>query len=137
MFGDGETLYHPLYIDNLVDAFELAGDRTGRGEVYLIGDARYCTLNDLVRAVASSLEIDVRILHLPFAPLWLAATACETMCRPLGIEPPLFRRRADWFRQNRAFRIDKARRELGYEPTVDLPTGLAQTAMWYRQHGYL
>lgn len=137
MFGDGETLYHPLYIDNLVDAFELAGDRTGRGEVYLIGDARYYTLNDLVRAVAASLEIDIRILHVPFAPLWLAAAACETVCRPLGIEPPLFRRRADWFRQNRAFRIDKAQRELGYEPKVDLPTGLAQTALWYRQHRYL
>ncbi len=137
MFGNGETLYHPLYIDNLVDAFELAGDRQGSGEVYLIGDAQYYTLNDLVRAVATSLEIDIQILHLPFAPLWLAAAACETMCRPLGVEPPLFRRRADWFRQNRAFRIDKARQELGYKPHVDLPTGLAHTARWYREHGYL
>ena len=30
---------------------------------------------------------------------------------PLRIEPPLFRRRADWFRQTRAFTIDKAVRE--------------------------
>jgi nucleoside-diphosphate-sugar epimerase len=56
---------------------------------------------------------------------------------PLGIEPPLFRRRADWFRQNRAFRIDRARRELGYDPKVDLATGLARTAAWYRENGYL
>ena len=46
MFGSGDTLYHPLYIDNLVDAFELAGGRPGRGEVYLIGDAQYYSLND-------------------------------------------------------------------------------------------
>ena len=137
MFGDGETFYHPLYIDNLVDAFLLAGARPGTGETYLIGDARYCALNDLVRAVAASLDREVRILHLPFAPLWAAAATCEAVCRPLGIEPPLFRRRADWFRQNRAFRIDKARRELGYEPAVDLPTGLRRTAVWYRDHGYL
>ena len=26
MFGDGETFYHPCYIDNLVDAFELAAE---------------------------------------------------------------------------------------------------------------
>ena len=26
MFGDGKTLYHPLYVDNLVDAFLLAMD---------------------------------------------------------------------------------------------------------------
>jgi nucleoside-diphosphate-sugar epimerase len=137
MFGDGRTLYHPLYIDNLVDAFELAGARAGRGEVFLIGDAQYYTLNDLVRAVAASMNQDVRIVHLPFAPLYAASIVCETICRPLGLEPPLFRRRADWFRQNRAFRIDRARRDLGYEPKVDLPAGLALTAVWYREHGYL
>jgi nucleoside-diphosphate-sugar epimerase len=137
MFGSGRTLYHPLYIDNLVDAFELAADRPGRGDVFLIGDAQYCSLNELVRAVGTAMGIEVRIVHLPFGPLWVAAAACEALCKPLGIEPPLFRRRADWFRQNRAFRIDKARTKLGYVPQIDLPTGLARTAAWYRQHGYL
>jgi len=137
MFGNGSTFYHPLYIDNLVDAFLLAAEQPGTGKTYLIGDARYYSLNDLVHSVAASMDRDVRILHLPFAPLWTAAAACEAVCRPLGIEPPLFRRRADWFRQNRAFRIDKARRELGYEPAVDLPTGLRRTAAWYRDHGYV
>ena len=137
MFGSGRTFYHPLYVDNLVDAFELAGDRPGDGEVYLIGDASYCSLNELVRAVATSIGIDVRIHHLPFTPLWLASAACEAACKPLGIEPPLFRRRADWFRQNRAFTIDRARRGLGYDSQVDLATGLARTGAWYREHGYL
>jgi nucleoside-diphosphate-sugar epimerase len=137
MFGSGRTFYHPLYIDNLVDAFELAAERPGTGATYLIADAKYYSLNELVTAVGVSLGIDVRIMHLPFAPLWLAAIACETVCLPLGIEPPLFRRRADWFRQNRAFSIDRATRGLGYVPKVDLATGLAQTARWYRENGYL
>ncbi len=138
MFGDGETFYHPCYIDNLVDAFELAATHPkAAGETYLIGDDRYVSLNELVRAVAASLGREVRIVHLPFAPLWLAAVACEALCWPLGIEPPLFRRRADWFRQTRAFTVDKARRELGYVPRVPLAEGLARTAAWYRAHGYL
>ena len=137
MFGNGETLYHPLYIDNLVDAFLLAAARRGTGEAFLIGDAQYYSLNDLVRAVAASMDRDVRIVHLPFTPLRVAAAACEAVCMPLGIEPPLFRRRADWFQQNRAFRIDKARRGLGYDPKIDLPTGLARTAAWYRDRGYV
>ncbi len=137
MFGDGQTLYHPLYIDNLVDAFELAASHPGRGEAYLIGDAQYYALNDLVEAVATAMGQSIRITHLPFAPLWVASAICEAVCMPLGIEPPLFRRRADWFRQNRAFRIERARRALGYEPKVDLPTGLARAAVWYRDHGYL
>ncbi|HEY8537058.1 MAG TPA: NAD-dependent epimerase/dehydratase family protein [Vicinamibacterales bacterium] len=137
MFGDGTTLYHPVYIDNLVDAFELAGARQGRGEAYIIADEHYYSLNELVTAVGKSLGVDVRIVHLPFTPLLAASVVCEAVCRPLGLEPPLFRRRADWFRQIRAFRIDRARRDLGYAPRVDLPTGLALTAQWYKEHGYL
>lgn len=137
MFGRGTTYYHPLYIDNFIDAFELAGGRPGTGDVYLIGDERYYALNDLVQAVGRSLEASIRIVHLPFGPLWAAAVACESICAPLGIEPPLFRRRADWFRQDRAFSIDRASAELGYRPAIDLDTGLRRTADWYRGHGYL
>jgi nucleoside-diphosphate-sugar epimerase len=137
MFGSGETLYHPLFIDNLVDAFEIAAAQPGRGHVYLIGDERYVTLNELVDGVAQSLGVRVRVTHLPFAPLWLASALCEAACLPLRIEPPLFRRRADWFRQNRAFSIARAQRELGYRPAVDLATGLARTARWYRENSFL
>lgn len=138
MFGDGETTYHPVYIDNLVDLFELAADRAeARGRTYIGGDDEYFTLNDLVTAVGRAMEIEVDILHLPFRPLWLAAVACESVCAPLKISPPLFRRRVDWFRQVRAFRIDRARDELGYRPTVGLEEGLKRTFDWYRENGYL
>jgi nucleoside-diphosphate-sugar epimerase len=138
MFGDGEVFYHPCYIDNLVDAFELAAEHPKAvGETYLIGDDRYVSLNELVRATGRSLGVDVRVTYLPYAPLWLASALCEGICMPLGIEPPLFRRRAEWFRQTRAFTVDKARRELGFEPKVPLAEGLARTGAWYREHGYL
>ncbi len=121
-----------------MDAFELAAEHPkAPGGTYLIGDDRYVTLNELVRETGRSLGLDVRIVYLPYRPLWLAAAACEAVCRPLGLEPPLFRRRAEWFRQTRAFTIDKARRELGFEPRVRLREGLARTAAWYREHGYL
>jgi nucleoside-diphosphate-sugar epimerase len=90
-----------------------------------------------VRETGRALGLEVRITYLPYRPLWLACAAVEGLCRPLGIEPPLFRRRAEWFRQTRAFTVDKARRELGFEPRVPLAEGLRQTAVWYREHGYL
>ena len=66
-----------------------------------------------------------------------AGHVIEKVCRPFGIAPPLFRRRADWFRQTRAFSIAKAERELGYVARVGLAEGLARTAAWYRATGYL
>jgi nucleoside-diphosphate-sugar epimerase len=138
MFGDGKVHYHPLYVDNLVDAFLLAAASPHRhGEAYLIADGRYCTLDELVSAVAGALGVDLAIRHYPFGPLWVAALLCEMAFKPLPAEPPLFRRRVDWFRQNRAFDIGKARRELGYQPAIGLEEGLARTARWYREHGYL
>ncbi len=138
MFGDGRTTYHPVYIDNLVDLFDLAATvPAARGRVYIGGDEHYYTLNDLVTAIGKALGVDVRIVHLPFRPLWLAAVAVELACKPLRLSPPIFRRRVDWFRQVRAFRIDCAKRELGYQPKVGLTEGLARTAEWYRRNGYL
>jgi nucleoside-diphosphate-sugar epimerase len=138
MFGDGEATYHPLYIDNLIDAFELAAEKDEAiGQTYLIADEKYYQLNDLVKEIGSTLDIDVDIIHLPFTPLWVAAVITEVIYKPLQKNPPLFRRRVDWFRQNRAFDISKAKIELGYHPAVDLHTGIARTAQWYREHGYL
>ncbi|MGD1854531.1 MAG: NAD-dependent epimerase/dehydratase family protein [Leptolyngbyaceae cyanobacterium] len=139
MFGDGNTFYHPLYIENLVDAFELAAaSDKGRGEAYLIADKHYYSLNDLVTAVGKAMGIDVNIIHLPFLPLWTVALLTEIAYKPLiGIDPPLFRRRVDWFRQNRAFDISKAEREIGYQPRIGLDEGLARTAKWYREQNII
>jgi 2-alkyl-3-oxoalkanoate reductase len=132
IFGDGQTLRHPVYIDNLIDAFMLAmePDR-GASEACIIGDAEYFTIEELVRRAGQAVGVDVEISHYPAWPLVAAGHMVETVCKPLGIEPPIFSRQVDWFRQARAFRIDKARRELGYEPRVDIDTGLRRAAEWY------
>ncbi|RNC80656.1 MAG: NAD-dependent epimerase/dehydratase family protein [Phycisphaera sp.] len=138
MFGDGTTHYHPVHIENLVDAFELAAHRQGiTGEAFIIGDERSYELNELVREVARAMDRGVKVRYWPFAPLRAAAVVCEALCKPIRVTPPLFPRRVDWFKQHRSFDVGKARRMLGYEPRVDLATGLKQTGEWYRQNGYL
>ena len=138
MFGNGKTLYHPLYIDHLVDAHVLAMEEgKGVGEAYLIADERYVEIEDLVRRVARILEVQVEIPHYPVLPVVVAGHVFEKLCKPFGIAPPIFPRRVDWYRQNRAFDIAKAKRDLGYTPTVDLDEGLRRTAEWYRDEGYI
>ncbi len=74
---------------------------------------------------------------MPVWPVWLAGAACEAICRPLGIEPPIYRRRVDFFTKSRAFDISRARTEIGFAPHVTLRDGIRQTLDWYRQHGWL
>lgn len=138
IFGSGRTYYHPVYIDNLVDAFVLAmKPGAGKGEAYIIADEEYFSIEELVKRVGASIEVDVRTPHFPIWPLIIAGHVCEKTCKPFQITPPIFPRRVDWFRQVRAFRIDKARRDLGYIPKVDIDTGLRETGKWYIENGYL
>ena len=138
MFGDGTTLYHPLYIDNLVDASILAMEsERGNGEAYLIADEEYVGIERLVRSVAEALDVDLKVPHFPVLPVVAVGHIVEKACKPFGIAPPIFPRRVDWYRQNRAFDIGKAKRELGYAPRVGLAEGLRRTGVWYRENGYL
>jgi len=133
MFGTGKTLYHPLYIDNLVDALILAMDsEKGLGEAYLIADEEYVEIEDLVRRVARAMNTEVKIPHYPLMPVVALGYIVEKICKPFKITPPIFPRRVDWYRQNRAFDISKAKRELGYVPRVPLDEGLRRTYDWYR-----
>jgi nucleoside-diphosphate-sugar epimerase len=136
MIGSGRTYYHPLYIDNLVDALILAMDESkGNGEAYLIADEEYVAIEDLVRRVGRVMNVDLKVRRFPVWPVVAAGHVVEKVCKPLGINPPIFPRRVDWYRQNRAFRIDKAKRELGYRPAVSLDDGLRRTYEWYRSEG--
>lgn len=138
MFGSGKTLYHSLYIDNLVDAFLLAEspDR-GLGQAYLIADEHFIEIEQLVRSVARAMGREVRIPHYPVWPIVVAGHVVEKACKPFGISPPIFPRRVDWFRLDRAFDISKAKRELGYRPAIGLEEGLRRTYAWYVAEGML
>ncbi|MDB4517046.1 NAD-dependent epimerase/dehydratase family protein, partial [Crocinitomicaceae bacterium] len=138
MFGNGKTLYHPLYIDHLVDAHVLAQEPgKGVGEAYLIADEEYIEIETLVQKTAAALKVDVKIPHFPVTPVIIVGHICEKLCKPFKITPPIFPRRVDWYRQNRAFSIDKAKRDLGYAPHISIDEGLRRTAAWYREEGYL
>jgi nucleoside-diphosphate-sugar epimerase len=138
IFGSGQTYYHPVFIDNLVDAFVLAMDEgKGSGEAYIIADEEYFSIRDLVHLVAESMDVEVSTPTLPISPLIVAGHVCEKLCKPFGVNPPIFPRRVDWFRQVRAFRIDKARKDLGYVPRVGIKEGLRRTGDWYKENGYI
>lgn len=137
MFGSGNTYYHPVFIDNLVDAFVLTLNLgKGNGETYIIADEEYLTLNDLVRKVAEAMKVEVKINKYPLLPLIICGHIVEMVCKPFGITPPIFPRRVDWYRQVRAFTISKAKAELGYQPKVGIDEGLKKTAHWYKDNGY-
>jgi nucleoside-diphosphate-sugar epimerase len=92
---------------------------------------------ELARTIAKHTGGRVLKVHIPVAPIHLAGDLCEAICVPFEIDPPLHRRRVDFWTKNRSFSIEKARRRLGYAPRVDVDEGIALTAAAYRQAGWL
>ena len=138
MLGAGTVFYHLTYIDDLIEGFRLCGEVPGaRGRTYLLAGEKYTTLNQLVALVAEELGVTPPRVHLPVWPVWMAGLACEIVCVPLRLEPPLYRRRVDFYTKSRAFDITRAKTELGYAPQVDLRTGIRKTIAWYREAGWL
>jgi nucleoside-diphosphate-sugar epimerase len=56
---------------------------------------------------------------------------------PLGLKPPLHRRRLDFFRKSFRFSTAKAERLLGFRATTSFTEGARRTADWYRANGFL
>jgi dihydroflavonol-4-reductase len=138
MIGSGKAFYHLTYIDDLIEGFRLCGTAPGaKGRTYILAGPRYTTLEQLVHLVAKELTVAPPRLHLPVWPFWTAGLLCELICVPLRIEPPIYRRRVDFYTKSRAFDTTRARTELGYAPKVDLEDGIKRTANWYRKEGLL
>lgn len=138
MLGSGHIYYHLTYIDDLIDGFIRCGSRPEAAHrTYILAGGEVTTLNELVRLIADIARMRPPRVHLPVWPFWLVGAVCETLCAPLGIEPPLYRRRVDFYTKSRAFDIGRARRELGFEPRVGLREGIQRTLDWYRAHQWI
>jgi len=132
MIGRGKVLYHLTYVTDLVEGIILAGENKNiNNEIFTLGGNEYIPLDELVSLIAGILDKKVSKIHIPYIPVYIASYFCEILCRPLGIEPPLFRRRLDFFTKDRAFKISKAKKILGYDPKIPLEKGLKYTADSY------
>lgn len=138
ILGDGRIFYHLTYIDDLVEGFRLCAKvPAAAGRTYILAGGEVTTLNELAALIAEQARVPAPKLHLPVWPFWAAGAVCEAICGPLRIEPPIYRRRVDFFTKSRAFDISRARAELGYAPEVGLREGIGRTLQWYRDAGWI
>jgi dihydroflavonol-4-reductase len=138
ILGSGQIYYHLTYIDDLVEGFRLCGEHpAAAGRTFILAGADVTTLVDVMKMIAEAAGVRPPSVHLPVWPFWMAGAVCEAICVPFGIEPPIYRRRVDFFTKSRAFDITRARVEIGYAPRVGLRDGIARTLSWYREHAWL
>lgn len=138
LLGNGEIFYHLTYVEDLCDGFRLCATvPRAAGRTYILAGGEVTTLRELVVITAEVAGVKPPWLRLPVWPFWIAGAACEAVCAPFGIAPPIYRRRVDFFTKSRAFDISRARAELGFAPAVGLRDGIGRTLEWYRAQGWI
>lgn len=137
-FGNSRQLYHLIHVDDLTNVIILAATHPAAlGEIFICGNPQCVTLEQIARIVARELGKPLHIIRLPDGPFFIAADLCEWICRKIGVEPPIHRRRLAFFTKDRSFNTGKLRAKLGYQMRYTNEAGLAQTTRWYCAQGWL
>ena len=138
LFGDGTGRRHMVYVDDVVSAFFAACERPAAvGEGMIVAGPRACTLRDLIEEVRRATGSRRFGRRLPLAPMLAAAAVVEDVCQALKVDPPIYRRRMDFFTSDSAFDTSRARRVLGWTPRIELDEGVRRTYEDYRRSGAL
>jgi nucleoside-diphosphate-sugar epimerase len=127
-----------VYVDDVVSAFFAACERQEAvDEAMIVAGPRPCTLRELIEQVRQATGSARYGFRLPLAPMLATAAVVEDVCRMLKLDPPIYRRRMDFFTSDSAFDISRARRLLEWAPQVDLAEGVKRTYEAYRAAGEL
>ncbi len=138
IIGTGKTLTHWVYVHDLVEGFLLAAtNENASGQVYIFAGETPASISELVKTVAKYAGVKPLPFKVPALPVQLLGSAMEIVCKPFGIEPPIYRRRVDFFTKDRCFDISKAKRELGYKPKQDFETEVKNILSWYQKENLL
>jgi nucleoside-diphosphate-sugar epimerase len=117
-------VFSPVYIDDLLAGIGAAAGRAGEGQVFTIGGSAGCANEDFFGRYASMLGVE-----LPIAP----ADEVRALFESAGVGGET----VDYLLRRGTYSIAKARRVLGYQPTVDLDDGMARAERWLRSSGLI
>lgn len=136
--GLGPNYYPALFIDDAVAALVLALDRGRDGEFYIVTDTDPHDTRTVRRLVRKELGLPWRPYPVvPASAALLGSMLAERLLPTLGMDTPVRSRNIRNLAAGRRFSVEKAQRELGYAPTVDLEQGIRQAIAWYREEGLL
>lgn len=136
MVGNGQNTLDLSYTRNIAHALWLAAmNPEAAGRVYNVADGFGITCRQFLGALAKEMRLPVPRLWIPKALVApLVGLLLEAEPEPKENFPPS---RAALLRLCALYRdsepdTSRIRKELGYAPPVDFPTGIAETVAWYR-----
>jgi dihydroflavonol-4-reductase len=136
--GAGRNERQLIYVDDLCRGLLAAAHlHSAVGQTMILAGSERLTTDEVASGIGSALGKSRAPRHVPLWPFDFAATVMETCLPPLGIKPPLHRRRLDYFRKSFRFSTQRAQSLLAFRPEISFVEGARRTAEWYRAQALL
>ncbi len=136
--GNGGNLLHFIHVDDLTDCMLVTAIHANAvGETFICGSEKAITFREMVELISDYYQKPYKFISLPKAPLFAIADLCEAIFRPLGIEPPIYRRRLAFYTKDRSFNTSKIRNLIGFTPKHSDTEGLKEMGQWYVDQKWL
>ena len=129
----GRGIINHVYVENLLDGIFLAWSKKAFGRPFNITDGAGVTWREYYTRLAKTGGAP-RPLALPDLLIRAGAWLVMTFQKLKGQEPDLRPQGVDFINRNNSYSIERARRELGYSPAVDLDEGLRITGEWIEKN---
>ena len=139
LLGSGAQMLNLVHARDVVQGIILAAERPEAvGEAFLIGSDENYRTDAICGAIAEAMDKRPLVLHLPEALIYLVGYGGEAIGR-IARRQVFFNAQKVREAVQRAWTcsIDKARDVIGYQPSVSLADGMAETFAWYRAHRWL
>jgi nucleoside-diphosphate-sugar epimerase len=134
VFGNGQNLRSMSYVDNIVQGLLLARDvGAAAGQTYWIADRRPYPFLEILETVGRLLGVPIRPRHLPRVTSD-AARLADSLLQRAGLYNQ-YVHVAGEYAASIAVSIEKAQRELGYDPKIELAEGMRRSIEWCRSVG--
>lgn len=126
-----------IHARDAVQGMLLALEKGRTGELYLITNAESEPFDRIRKIIQEAMGIRRPAIYVPEWAALAIAEIMEKSFQLFGKTPPVSRKNIESTLADRVFSIDKAVRELGFKPGVDVEEGLRETISWYMEKGWL
>lgn len=138
VLGFGKCLYHLIHVEDLTNAMILsATNESALNEAFIVGNKEPYSIIEMGKVIGKAYGKNIIVLRIPALPFYILGYLCEIICKPFGIEPPIYRRRVAFYTKDRSFDTKKLINILGYTPKISNEEGIKNTALWYKENKWL
>jgi nucleoside-diphosphate-sugar epimerase len=135
MIGKGDNLRHPVYIEDMMQAFKLSMENDEAvGKTFIIGGEKAITTNELVDGFSKVFNFHGPLLKIPYNTGKFIALMSEKAFAVIKKEPPISRRTLEFYDTNNAFDISKAKKYLKFNPEYSFEAGLSDSRKWLEKY---